>query len=83
MTEQEIQDQIYDYVANDYSNGTRVFSADDGLLENGIIDSLGLIGLVTFLEKNFAILIHDDDVDLDNFESISSLTRFIANKLQQ
>ncbi len=82
MNTNDILDRIFDYVAADYSNGERVFSADDGLLQNGIIDSQGLVNLVMFLEQEFSILIDDDDVELENFESVSSLTRFVSERLQ-
>lgn len=80
MTEQEILKQAFDHIAANHSGGEATFTADDGLLENGIIDSLGLLDLVAFLEQAFSITVDDDDVTLDNFESVRSIARFVASK---
>lgn len=50
------------------------------LLENGAVDSLGILEIVGFLSDKFGIEIEDDDFEPENFESLSSLTRFVACK---
>lgn len=53
----------------------------DNLIENGIIDSLGIQKLIMYLENEFKINISDDDLIPDNFETISDIVNFItANK---
>ena len=80
MTEQEILQQTFDYLAQNNGGDQAAFTADDRLLENGIIDSLGLLDLVAFLERSFAIAVDDDDVSLDNFETVRSIAVFVAGK---
>jgi len=53
---------------------------DDSLLEAGVIDSLGILDMVTFLEESFGVVAEDDDLNPENFDSISSLARFVATK---
>lgn len=53
----------------------------DSLLDNNIIDSMGFLDLVTFIESEFAITIEDDELLTDNFESIESITDFVNNKV--
>ena len=55
----------------------------DSLLDNNIIDSMGFLDLVTFVESEFAITIEDDELLTDNFESIKSITEFVKAKLAQ
>lgn len=52
----------------------------DNLIENGIIDSLGIQKLIMFLEKEFKINISDDDLIPDNFETIDSIEKLVVTK---
>jgi len=55
--------------------------ADDAhLLETGIIDSLGILEIVSFVEQEFKISISDEDLVPENFRSIASLATFIVSK---
>ena len=56
------------------------FSDDDSFLEQGIIDSTGVLELVAFLEEQYEITIADEELVPDNLDSISNLLRFIASK---
>ena len=53
---------------------------EDSLLDNGIIDSLGILDLVGFLEQTFGIQVEDDDLGPDNFDSVAALVRFVRGK---
>jgi acyl carrier protein len=55
---------------------------DEDLLEQGIIDSLGLMKLVDFMEKNFGIKIIDEDIVPENFQSLSSMARLVEQQMQ-
>jgi acyl carrier protein len=49
-------------------------------LEEGLIDSTGIVQLVTFLEQRFAIRIADDEVVPDNLDSLARIARFVCAK---
>ena len=53
------------------------------LLESGIVDSLGMLDLVSFLEKSFAIQLADDELTPENFATIASLAEFVKHKKGQ
>jgi acyl carrier protein len=64
-----------------------LFSADgfnyddnDSLLEAGIVDSIGVMELVTFLDKTFKITVPPEDISPDNFDSINRLANYIRLK---
>lgn len=54
---------------------------DQDLLAAGIIDSLGILQLVTFIEDKFSIEVPDEDVTIENFHSIKSMSDYIAAKV--
>lgn len=53
---------------------------DDDLLAGGIIDSLGVTQLVTFLEERFAIRVTDDELTPANFRTLASIEAFVGCK---
>jgi acyl carrier protein len=55
--------------------------ADDGrLLEKGVIDSMGVIELVEFLQEKFAIRVADEEITEDNLGSIAAIARYVSGK---
>lgn len=56
------------------------FSDDDSFLEQGIIDSTGVLELVAFLEEQYGMTVADEELVPDNLDSISNLLRFITSK---
>ncbi len=55
-------------------------SVDDSFLDNGIIDSTGVLELTSFLEDSFGIQVADQEITPANLDSIANLMRFIASK---
>lgn len=53
---------------------------DSPLLESGIIDSLGMLDLVAFLEQTFEIKVEDEELVPENFATLQSLTAFAERK---
>ena len=56
---------------------------DDSLIEAGIIDSLGILKLITFLEREFSIRVKDEEVLPENFENIRAISSFIDKKINK
>ena len=61
-------------------NGSTSISSEESLLDTGLIDSLGIFQLVTFLEQQFNIEVTDEDIVPENFETIDSIVSFINTK---
>jgi acyl carrier protein len=65
-----------------------LFGNDEGLaddtsfLEEGIIDSTGVLELVNFLEEEFGITIDDEELIPENLDSINNVTAYLGKKLQ-
>jgi acyl carrier protein len=53
---------------------------DTGLLEKGILDSLGILDVVSFLESEFSLVVSDDELLPENFQSLGTLTAFVLKK---
>jgi len=59
---------------------TKNVSNDEPLLTNGLIDSLGILEVVSFVENEFGIVVSDEDLLPENFGSIHSLSNFVHEK---
>src|SRR5947209_7979541 len=54
---------------------------DRDLLADGLIDSMGVMELVSYIEEQFEVAVADDEIIADNFRSVQAMTRFVAGKL--
>jgi acyl carrier protein len=54
---------------------------DDRLLDLGIIDSMGVLDLVAFLEGEFGILMTDEELTQENFQTTSRLAALVQEKM--
>jgi acyl carrier protein len=59
---------------------TRNVGNEEPLLKNGLIDSLGILEVVTFLERQFGFTVTDEELLPENFESVHSLSNFVQLK---
>lgn len=78
-----IEEQIRNYIVVNlmFGEATIEFDDDSSLLELGIVDSVGVMELVLFVEETFGLDIADDEIVPDNFDSISQLSSYIQAKL--
>jgi len=56
------------------------FGDDVSFLEKGIIDSTGVLELVSFVEDKYGISVDDEELVPDNFDSLNNLSAYIARK---
>jgi len=53
----------------------------DDLLGSGILDSLGMVKLITFVEETFAVSIPPEDMVIENFMTVENICEYINTKL--
>lgn len=63
-----------------FGDHTHPLAGSDSLIENGIIDSTGVLELVAFLEERFEIIMADAEIVPDNLDSLDRIVSFIASK---
>ena len=69
---------LMEYVKNELLRGRKItLREDEDLLSAGIIDSLGILKLVAFVEEHFAITVPDEDVVYENFCSIQAMAEYL------
>ncbi|MBI4523200.1 MAG: acyl carrier protein [Deltaproteobacteria bacterium] len=56
---------------------------NQSLLSAGLIDSLGILKLIAFIEEEFAIELQPDEINLENFDSLAAIARTVESHLVQ
>jgi len=77
-----IQNQIKTYILENFlfSDNGYELAEDASFLEEGIVDSTGVLELVMFVEEAFNIAVEDEEIVPENFDSIGQLTAYIRRK---
>jgi acyl carrier protein len=83
MSQAEIFSLIQDYIRQQFpAANNKPLDADISLIHSGIIDSLGVLEIVTFIEQRFGVTLSDEEMVSDHFDSIGSLARLVFEKIQ-
>lgn len=77
-----VADALREFISRELPSGRRPEELTDDfpLIRERVIDSLGIFQVVAFLEGEFGVEIGDDEVVLENFESIAALVEFVESK---
>ena len=77
----DLKENIRQYIAkNMLFSDSFPHSDDASFLEEGIIDSIGFMELVTFVQQTFTIEVGPEELVPANFDSVSKLARYIESK---
>jgi len=79
----ELRDQIHNFIVENFLFGDEapLTSDEQSLLDTGIIDSVGVMELVSYLESDHGLQIQDEDLVPENLDSIANLESFIRRKV--
>lgn len=80
--ETEILESVRGFLQDNflYMRPDFVLGADDQLLEQGVLDSMGVLEMLTFIEDTYGVKAADDEVSEANLGSLSAIARFVASK---
>ena len=77
----EIKQQVRTFItSNFYVQDSAALADDASLLEQGIIDSTGVLEVITFIEDTFGITIDDREMLPENLDSIERISGFVSRK---
>jgi acyl carrier protein len=78
----EIEARIKEYIAQNllFSDNGYPYKDETSFLQEGVIDSVGVMELVTFVEEKFGVKVEDQEIIPDNFDSVKNLSAYIRRK---
>lgn len=77
----EIVEQVRAFIRrNFYVPDERPLANDSSLLEEGIVDSTGVLEIVAFLESQFGIEIEDEEIVPENLDTVAGIAAYVDRK---
>lgn len=78
----DMKNKVKEFIIENFLFGNANGLRDDtSFLEEGIIDSTGILELINFLEENFSITVKDEDLIPENLDSINNVNAYLARKM--
>ncbi|HTO93626.1 MAG TPA: acyl carrier protein [Bacteroidota bacterium] len=82
MTQEEIRTKVHQFIRKNFLFDDKAQLGDDqSLLGSGVVDSTGILELISFLEETCRVKFEDSDLVADNFDTINKIAAFITTKL--
>jgi methoxymalonate biosynthesis acyl carrier protein len=81
MSADEIKNCVREFLV-EHIRKAREVSDDDNLFEMGLANSLFAMQLVNFVEKEYGLVIEDEDLSIDNFHSVNAIVALILRKTE-
>ena len=77
-----MQTTIINYIREEFLQGQEdiILTAEDDLLMTGLIDSIGMMKLIGFIEQKFEVKVQPQDMTIENFISVEAIGLFIENQ---
>jgi acyl carrier protein len=77
-----IKDQVREFIMTiAVRRGVPKVADDDSLTSTGVLSSMAIFRLVSFVEETFSVAIDDDEITSENFGSINAIQEFVLGKL--
>ena len=76
-----IRDVLRQYIGEELLEEEGTVEDDENLLTDGMVDSMGMLRLVAFIDETWDIIVPPEDFTIENFRTIADLDRYLAGKL--
>ena len=82
MTDNTPRESLRQFILNNYlfTDDQSALTDDASFLDNGILDSMGILELIDFLDETFGVKVAWDELVPENLDSINSVLKFLATK---
>lgn len=78
----DVNAAIQDFLATELLSPGTELDAETPLLTTELLDSMGVLTLVGFVEDEFGIIVNADEVSVENFASVRTVAQLVESKLQ-
>ena len=78
----DAREKIYEFINEQFlKEAEKTINDDTSFIEEGVIDSVGVVELVAFLEETFGFRIEDEELIPENLDSVQRLVTFVQTKM--
>ena len=77
-----VEDKIRGYILENFlfTDDQSALSSTDSFLEKGLVDSTGILEIMTFIEDEYEFSVEDDEMIPENLDSVINIVKFIGKK---
>lgn len=77
-----VKEEIFEFIVENFLFGEENdFKSDTNVFDKGIVDSTGVLEILSYLEDTYDIVVEDDDVTQSNFSSVDNISSYLLGKL--
>ena len=76
----ETQDKLITYINTELLNGRTTVYPEEDLLGAGMLDSMAMMWLITFIEEDFALKIPPEDLTIENFRTVEAIDAYLKRR---
>jgi len=77
----EIENDVREFISENFILDGEHLEADASLTRRGVLDSMGVLELIMFVEERFGVKVPDEDTVPENFDSIERIVRYLDARL--
>ncbi len=80
---EQVVELLHEYITEEmaYDQSDLLLTNDFHLVEQGVIDSMGILRVISFIEEQFNFALEPEDLMMENFSTIDAITQFILGRL--
>ena len=77
-----IEQQVRNYILENFlfTSDASALANDVSFLEKGIVDSIGVLEMILFLEQEFAIKVADSEMVPENLDTVGNIVHYVQSK---
>jgi len=79
----DIQDSLLDFICKNFLVEMEEIDLEKSLVDTGIIDSIGLIEIATFIQNTYGIIVEEEQMNRQNFGSVVKIVNFIEKEMKK
>lgn len=79
----QVIQKVRNFIAENTYGDMNEIHNDALIFKEGILDSMGFLKLITFIENEFNVQLLDEDIVEENFESVNAISRYITKEISK
>lgn len=77
-----IRSELLGFVCRTFIVDASEIDLDRSLVDQGVIDSFGLVEITAFIEQRFGVTVLEEEMTREKFGSLNKMARFVAERLK-
>lgn len=78
---EQIQEKLLSYIKQNFAIDEEEIFLEESLIDQGIIDSVGLLEIISFIEEEFSFKVDQEQMVRENFGSVIRIVNFISHEI--